>query len=46
MQEMGGPWSYDLQGLPYERYITDRWPQIEPVSMEYIECYVWQCGGT
>lgn len=44
-QAMEGPWNFDLQGLPYDRYIPDGWPQIEPVSMDDIECDAWQCGG-
>ena len=42
---MEGPWNFDLQGMPSERYSPDGWPQIEPVSMDDIECDAWQCGG-
>ncbi|KAF2185345.1 hypothetical protein K469DRAFT_750472 [Zopfia rhizophila CBS 207.26] len=41
---MEGPWSYDLQGLPYTRYIPDGWPELG-ITMEDIECDAWQCGG-
>ncbi|KAK2611649.1 hypothetical protein N8I77_004979 [Diaporthe amygdali] len=44
-QAMEGPWEFDLQGLPYTRYIPDGWPQLGPVSMDDIECDAWQCGG-
>jgi hypothetical protein len=44
-QAMEGPWAYDLQGLPFERYHREGSANMD-VSMDDIECDAWQCGGT
>ncbi|KAF2110950.1 hypothetical protein BDV96DRAFT_603551 [Lophiotrema nucula] len=45
-QAMQGPWSYDLQGLPFDRYYTDDNPSGNmDVSQDDINCDGYGCGG-
>ncbi|PSN68519.1 hypothetical protein BS50DRAFT_319017 [Corynespora cassiicola Philippines] len=43
-QSLEGPWSYDLQGLPYTRYSAEPNGNME-VRRDDIDCDGYNCGG-